>query len=431
MSARRVLLLIPTTTYRAEPFLEAAGRVGVEVVIGTNRCHVLADRWPEDGSLVLRFDEPAPAVAAIVAQARTLPFDAILAVDDQATEIAALAAAALDLPHNSPAAARTARNKREMREALARARVPAPHHLAFRLGERPEQALSSVRGAFGFPCVLKPLLLTGSRGVMRADNDLEFVSAWERLRAILDAPELRRNPDAAAHQVLVEEFVPGREVAIEGLLTGGKLTALAIFDKPDPLDGPFFEETIYVTPSRLKQEVQAGAAATAERAAAAIGLREGPVHAELRMNEADTDAEPWVIEIAGRSIGGLCSRALRFGLGEISLEEVILRHALGVEIDPPLRFAEASGVMMIPIPRAGVMRDVQGIEAAEAVPGVTGVSITIRAGEQVVPLPEGASYLGFIFARSQSPAAVESALREAHGRLRFEITASLPIEIGP
>ena len=427
MSARRVLLLIPTTTYRAEPFVEAARRLGVEVQVGSNRCHVLAELWPPAGSLVLRFDEPQQAAAAIVAQAESSPLDAILAVDDQATEIAALAADALGLPHNSPAAARTARNKREMREALARAGVPAPRHLVFALSEPPERAASAVRGAFGFPCVVKPLLLTGSRGVIRIDDEAELVSAWRRLRAILSAPELRGNPDPAASEVLVEEFVPGGEAALEGILTGGVLHVLALFDKPDPLDGPFFEETIYVTPSRLRSSVQADLAATAQHAAAALGLREGPVHAELRVNPAGS----WVIEVAGRSIGGLCSRALRFGLGDISLEEVILRHALGMELDPLVRASEASGVMMIPIPRAGVMRGVEGIEAAEAVPGVTGVSITIRAGEQVVPLPEGASYLGFIFARGNSPAQVESALREACGRLRFDIAPSRPIAPPP
>jgi biotin carboxylase len=427
MSAPRVLLLLPTTTYRARPFVEAARRLGVEVLVGSNRCHVLAELWPPAGSLILRFDEPGQAAAAIVAEAKSSPLDAILAVDDQATEIAALAADTLGLRHNSPAAARAARNKREMRDALARAGVPAPRHLAFRLNESPERAARAVLEEFGFPCVLKPLLLTASRGVMRADDEAELAAAWSRLGAILAAPDLRANQDPAAREVLVEEFVPGAEAALEGILSRGVLQVLALFDKPDPLNGPYFEETIYVTPSRLKPAVQDDIAAAAQRAAAALGLREGPVHAELRVN----DSGPWVIEIAGRSIGGLCSRALRFGLGDISLEEAILRHALGMGLEPLVRVREASGVMMIPIPRAGVMREVTGIEAAEAVPGVTGVSITIRAGERVVPLPEGGSYLGFIFARGQSPAQVESALREACAELRFDIAPSRLIASPP
>ncbi len=422
MSGHRILLLIPTTTYRADPFLEAARKLGIDVLVGSNRCHVLAEQWPTDGSLLLRFDEPEAAVAAIVDRARREPLDAILAVDDHATEIAALAARALALLHNSPEAAHTARNKRAMREALARAGVPAPRHLAFPIDSDPARAGAAVRAAFGFPCVVKPLLLTASRGVIRADDEEQLAAAWRRVQAILSAPDLARDPDPAAREILVEEFISGREVALEGLLAGGDLHVLALLDKPDPLDGPFFEETIYVTPSRLPPSMQEAIAKTTARAAAAIGLRQGPVHAELRLNQAG----PWVIEVAGRSIGGLCSRALRFDPG-ISLEEVILRQTLGIEIDPPARIDEASGVMMIPIPRAGVMREVGGIEKAEAVPGVTGVSITIRPGEQVIPLPEGGNYLGFIFARCASPGAVETALRDAFACLRFDIAASLPV----
>ncbi|HSD28965.1 MAG TPA: ATP-grasp domain-containing protein, partial [Vicinamibacteria bacterium] len=214
-------------------------------------------------------------------------------------------------------------------------------------------------------------------------------------------------------------FIPGREVALEGLLVGGELHVLALFDKPDPLDGPYFEETIYVTPSRLSPDVQLAIAAEARWAARALGLAEGPVHAELRVN----DEGPWMIELAARTIGGLCSRTLRFGAG-LSLEELVIRHALGIELDSLERERQPAGVMMIPIPRAGVLRAVRGREAALAVPGIEEATISAHVGQELVPLPEGSRYLGFLLARADSPEAVEEALRAAHRRLDFDIDTS-------
>jgi biotin carboxylase len=268
-----------------------------------------------------------------------------------------------------------------------------------------------------FPCVVKPLMLSASRGVIRADGEAQFVGAVRRLERILRTPEAAADGEAA-RQVLVEGFIPGREVALEGLLVKGDLHVLALFDKPDPLDGPFFEETIYVTPSRLPSTVQAEIAACTARAAQALGLRDGPVHAELRVNRHG----PSVIEIAARSIGGLCSRTLRFGTG-LSLEELILRQALGMEIHSLERERRAVGVMMIPIPRAGVLKEVRGQTEARAVAGIDEVAITAHPGQDLVPLPEGASYPGFIFARAESPERVEAALREAHRRLEFVVMA--------
>ncbi len=427
MSAPRVLLLIPTTTYRAAPFLTAAERLGIDLTIGSNRCHTLARRWPRAGTIAMHFDELEESLAVIRDAARARPFAAILAVDDTATELAARASAELGLPHNAPAAAHAARNKRALREALARAGVGSPRHLAFGAEERPEDAARAVGAHLGFPCVLKPLVLSGSRGVIRADDPAAFAAAWRRLGAILGAHDLKKRRDRALDEVLVEEFVPGSEVALEGHLAAGELRTLALFDKPDPLDGPFFEETIYVTPSRLPPATQEAIRAAAAGAAAAIGLAHGPVHAELRVNPAGVFA----IEVAGRSIGGLCSRALRFGLGDVSLEELILRGALGMEIDSlAARVPEASGVEMLPIPRAGILRRVEGIADAAAVPGVTGVEITIRPGEQVIPLPEGSRYLGFVFARGAHPDEVETALRAAAARLRFTITPAAAIAAG-
>jgi biotin carboxylase len=291
------------------------------------------------------------------------------------------------------------------------ARVPSPPYRLVTLRDDPGEAARQVE----YPCVLKPTILAMSRGVIRADTEAEFVAAFRRIEAILRTPEVAAHGEAA-EQILVEGFVPGREVALEGLLLDGELRVLALFDKPDPLDGPFFEETIYVTPSRLPAEIQTAIASVAEWAAVALGLREGPVHAELRVN----DHGPWLIELAARSIGGLCSRALRFGTG-MSLEEIILRHALGIELDTLERERQPAGVMMIPIPGRGVLEAVRGQEAAASVPGIEAVTLTAHLGQELVPLPEGSRYLGFIFARTETPEDVEAALREAHRSLEFEI----------
>jgi biotin carboxylase len=253
---------------------------------------------------------------------------------------------------------------------------------------------------------------------MRADDADQFVAAVERLKRLLDSID----PSPQAKPFLVERFIPGFEVALEGVLNGGRLKVLALFDKPDPLDGPFFEETIYVTPSRLPTETQAAIARCASDAARALGLREGPMHAELRVNAAG----PWLVEVAGRSIGGLCSRTLRFGTN-VSLEELILRQAFGLEIESLDRENQAGGVMMIPIPEAGLLKGVEGIADAECVPGVEEIQITAKVNYPIVPLPEGDSYLGFMFARGESPGEVEAALREAHRRLHFAIEPTIAL----
>jgi biotin carboxylase len=417
----RLLLLMPTTTYRAEPFFEAARALGAEVVVGSDRCHVLAAEWGIP--LALDFRNPQGAADEIVAHAMATPFNAIIPVDDKTTLIAALASRALGLVHNPAAAAAAARNKRIMREVLAAAGVPVPRFATFPIDLPAGEAAAAVAAAVGYPCVLKPLLLSGSRGVMRADIPEAFAVARERLEAILRAPEAAAPGGTEAREFLVEEFVPGPEFALEGLVSGGRLQVLALFDKPDPLDGPIFEETIYVTPSRLPAAGQETLAAAAARAVEALGLREGPVHAELRLNARGA----WVIEVAARSIGGLCSRTLRFGLG-VTLEELILRHALGLPIPSAEREARAAGVMMIPIPRGGVLEEVEGVGEACRVAGVESIDITAALGHFLVPLPEGSSYLGFIVARGNDPARVEASLREAHRHLRFRIAPAIPLE---
>jgi biotin carboxylase len=405
-----LLLLLPTTTYRTEAFVEAATRLGVELVCASERPSTFEALAP-DSLLTLDFTDPAGSAETIARFAQRRPVDAVVPVDDLTTVVAAAVSQRLGLKANSLPAVSTARDKHAMRRCLVGAGVPVPRFRLVRLADDP--ALPSVE--IEYPCVLKPLALSASRGVIRANDAPEFVAAFHRISAILEMTDVSL-PDEARRALLVEEFIPGVEVALEGLLVGGTLHVLAIFDKPDPLDGPFFEETIYVTPSRLPEATQARIAAVTRDACSALGLTEGPVHAELRVNERG----PFVLEVAPRAIGGLCSRTLTFGTG-LSLEELILCHALGRPLESLERERRAAGVMMIPIPRAGRLTAVHGTAAAAAVPGIEEVVITMHPGQDVVPLPEGWRYLGFIFARAETPDAVEQALRQAHARLHFAI----------
>src|SRR5881296_895135 len=403
-SSPRLLLLLPTVTYRTVAFVEAARRLGADLTVASERPSTF-ERANPTGLVTLDFADPTHAAAQAREFARAHPVHGVVAVDDDTAVVAAAIAEALGLRGNPVAAAAAARDKHQQRQLLATASVAVPRFELLTIAADPEKVASGV----SYPCVLKPLRLSASRGVIRADTPAGFVAAFERIKRILEQT-------GCARSLLVEEFVPGREVAVEGLVTQGALQVLALFDKPDPLDGPFFEETIYVTPSRLPAEAQARIAEVTLRACAALGLTEGPIHAELRVN----DAGPWVIEVAARSIGGLCSRTLRFGTG-MTLEELILRHALGWKIDSFDRERRAAGVMMIPIPRAGRLVAVHGQDAAEDLPGVEEIAITAHVGQELVPLPEGWQYLGFIFARGDSPEEVEQALRRAHARLAFDI----------
>jgi biotin carboxylase len=279
--------------------------------------------------------------------------------------------------------------------------------------------LHALAREISYPCVVKPLRLNGSRGVIRADDPAQFVAAAQRLARLLHNIE-----GAGPHPFLVEDFIPGFEVALEGLIDNGRLQVLALFDKPDPLDGPFFEETIYVTPSRLPRAVQEAIFTTAAQAAAALGLRTGPLHAELRVNERG----PWMVELAGRSIGGQCSQTLQFG-SDASLEDLILRKACGLPIASLSQAGKAGGVMMIPIEQEGILRSVHGLAEAQAVPGITGIEITAPLHYALVPLPEGDAYLGFIFARGEIPAEVETALRAAHAQLRFNVVPAVVLTV--
>jgi biotin carboxylase len=415
----RILLLLPTRTYRTADFLTAADRLGLEVVVGAERRNAL-ESVAGAGTIRVELDDPARGAATIERYAREHRLDAVVGVDDGSTLVAAAAAERLGLPHNPLAAVVRSRDKARARTAFAEAGLLAPRFATYRATSDPA-ARAELAATRDYPCVVKPLDRSGSQGVIRANDPAELLAAFGRVARILGCdrtPASGAAPTAAgdAPAILIEDFIPGVEVALEGLLRAGELEVLAIFDKPDPLDGPFFEETLFVTPSRLaatrRREVEAAVA----EATRALGLREGPIHAEVRLN----DAGAWILEVAARSIGGLCARTLRFGAG-ISLEELILRHAAGLELPPHHRERTASGVLMLPIRHAGRLREVRGQSAARAVRDIEGLSITMPRGEALVPLPEGDRYLGFLFARATTPGAVETALRAAWSMLEVVV----------
>jgi hypothetical protein len=466
---RRLLILTTKLGYQTRAFVEAAQHLGLDVVFGTDRCGKLDDPWG-DHAVPLKFEHPDDAARRVLQSPDLGDIHAVVSLGDRPTPTAARIAHALRLPHHSAAAADACRDKYRSREILRRAGLPVPRFARLGLDIGAGELCSAIAEGPGFPCVLKPLALSGSRGVIRANDAREARAAFERIRALLRSRDVRVLREESSDFIQVESYVDGDEIAVEALIDRGRLRVLAIFDKPEPLTGPFFEETIYVTPSRLDAARQRAIVETLEKSVAALGLSHGPIHAELRLNAVDV----WPMEIAARSIGGLCSRALRFTIDTAefhspvitsgqsprgtccsvdrkanvsaaaaprhnkatesrdsahlhSLEEVIIRLALGESMDAVARERAASGVMMIPIPEAGIYHGVEGVEAAEQVEGIDEIRITAKPEQKLVPLPEGASYLGFIFARGESPTQVEAALRAAHAKLRFQIGAALPV----
>ena len=430
----RVLLLSHTTGYQLRAFNDAADKLGVDLMFATDRCDKLDDPW-QDRAVAVRFHALNESVHAIVERHLRQPVDGVIAVGDRPVILAARAAAALGLPFHSVSGAVASADKRRSRAALAAAGLPAPN---FSVLSASSSDLRLPPPDVRFPVVLKPVGLSGSRGVIRANDAEEFAAAFERIRALLARPDIRAARTGLEDQVVVERYIDGREFAIEGLVTRGVLSVFSIFDKPDPLDGPFFEETIYVTPSSLDGNQQARLIDHVARGAHAVGLSHGPIHAECRMT---ADGRIYVLEIAGRPIGGLCSHVLtlqRPGLFKVaaserddrqsaSLEELLLRHAVGEPIGDWVREAAAAAVMMIPIPARGTLKAVGGEDAARRVPGVTDVRVTAKIGQLLEPLPEAGSYLGFIFARGGSAVDAERAVRDAHGKMTFEIAREIAV----
>lgn len=409
---QRVLLLLPVASYRNEDFLQAAAQLGVEVTTVADYCPQLAPGWGLDPMLAVPFDQPAVAVETVMQRLTARP-DAVLAVDDHGLELAALLRERLGLPGNTPSAVMLTRDKLAFRQLLRDSGLNCPAFHQLSADADPEQG----RDQFDYPAVVKARRLSSSRGVVRVDNRRAFLAAVKWVRQI----QGRADRDASELGLVVEAFIPGQEYALEGLLNDGELQVLALFDKPDPLDGPYFEETIYVTPSRLPEAVQREIADTVQRACQLAGLTSGPVHAEMRVNQQGI----WLLEIAARSIGGLCGRVLRHALG-MSLEEVVLRQALGMPV-AVAHAGGAAGVMMIPVPKRGMYQGVSGMEVARRVPGVTDIQIAVEPGTRILTVPEGASYLGFIFSQAPTPVEAEHALRVAHSLLGFDIQTEVEV----
>jgi predicted ATP-grasp superfamily ATP-dependent carboligase len=418
----RVLVFANKLGYQTRSFDEAARRLGVELVFVTDRCHQLEDPWG-DRAVAVRFESPESAAQSVIESQRVQRVDGILALGDRSAVAAAYAARGLGINYNHPLAVEACRSKLRMREVFRDAGLPVPWFRAIPLNPTPEPALLGI----SYPCILKPLSLSASQGVVRANSRDEFVAGASRLKRLLDSVEIRATREANLDQMLVEGYLSGREVAVEGLLTDGTLRILAIFDKPDPLEGPYFEETIYVTPSRLQEEEQKAIEACAKSAVQALGLSQGPIHAEFRINEEGV----WPLEVAPRPIGGLCAKTLRFqekdSAATIGLEELLLRHTLKLPGSDWPREELSSGVMMIPVPCSGILEKVEGKEAARETPGITGLEITARLHDYIAAWPEGSSYLGFLFARADEPSQVERVLRAAHSKLKFALTPRLPV----
>ncbi|MEN8761175.1 MAG: ATP-grasp domain-containing protein [Thiogranum sp.] len=408
----RLLLVAQPGSYRIAPYLSAAKRMGLEVLVASRGEYSLISEL-HDG-LHIDLDDFESALANILRAARKIPFTGILGSDDSTVELAASAAQRLGLPHNPPVAARLSRRKDLARARLALAGCPVPAHCLIGL----DRSLQRQMAGLPWPCVIKPLHLSASRGVIRADKPAEFIAACERIKNIIadSDDEFERT------HLLVEDYIDGVEVAYEGYLHNGELTTLALFDKPDPMQGPYFEETIYVTPSQLDEATQLRIKRRVAQACAAYGLSTGPVHAELRINKQDA----WLLEVAARTIGGDCARTLDQGT-DFNLEELTIALATGkpISTQPP---AEARGVMMIPIKQAGILRRVEGISAARKVANIEKVDIIIRDGNELIPLPEGNQYPGYIFARGNTSSDVVRALRDAHAHLNFVVAPVFRIE---
>jgi biotin carboxylase len=383
--------------------------MGLDVVIGSDGALPLGGR-PVIPVNAGDLDGGADRVAA-----RCGPVAAVVAADAPMLALAAAVAARMGLPHNPVGAVLNAADKARQRRRWAAAGLAQP---AFEIvpAAAAEDRIRGAAEAIGFPCVVKAVSLSASQGVLRADDPAAAVTAARRIRQVLAAARHPRQ-----EPLLVEEYLPGPELSVDGLLAGGDLAVTAVFDKPRTPDGPTFEETLLVTPSRLPPSVLAAAVRAAGQAARALGLSSGPVHAELRIDERGGRPGPAMLELAARCIGGLCSRALRFPGGR-TMEELVLANALGRPVPGAGHdLARPCGVFMLPVPRAGVLRAVGGRAEAAAVPGITGLTITIPAGQRILPLPDGDRYLGFIFAEARTTHDVENALTAARDRLRVVI----------
>lgn len=403
----RVLVIAPHGSYRTAPFIKAAKKLNVDILIASQGEHSIVSEYVH--GLHIDFTDAEQALEIILVEAKNSKFSGIIGTDDVTTELAAKVAVKLSLPHNNPQAVKIAQRKDLARISLKKSNVKIPRFDLLNT----KKTLSEQSIKVNFPAVIKPVALSASRGVIRVNNNEELEQAIERVTQMLSA-ELNLK-DEVKNVLLLEEFIPGKEVAIEGMLHKGELDVLAVFDKPDPLDGPFFEETYYITPTSYSGKIQKEIKQTVLASCLAYGLKEGPIHAECRINESGV----WILEVAARTIGGMCGRLLSLGTGH-SLEELVLLHAMGQRVETK-KLDTAAGVLMIPIPKAGILKRVEGLLQAQRIPFINDVTIDVREGYELIPLPEGNSYLGFVFAEAPTVAEAEQALRDAHNCLNIVI----------
>ncbi|GMT40342.1 MAG: phosphoribosylglycinamide synthetase [bacterium] len=411
---RRVLLVSPPESYRIQPYVRAAISLGIDVNLASQGEWAISS--PHSAGIDVPLQDHRAALTTLVELFKQRQYDAVIGTDDSTLELAAKLAKKIGLQQNPPTAVRLARRKDLSRQCLHQAGIQVP---AFSVVEVSEHQLPD-KPHFGFPCVIKPLALSGSRGVIRANSYEGLNQGIQRsLKIISEQTDLYEKT-----HLLLEQFIPGREFAIEGILSDGQLDVLAVFDKPDPMEGPYFEETYYISPARVTLNEKQILVETAQNACRAFGLVTGPVHAECRLNKQGA----WLIELAARTIGGLCSRLLSFGTG-YSLEQLVLANAIGLEL--PLELNDgAAGVLMLPTEEAGILRRVEGVMKAEKVPYIDDIEISLREGYHVFPLPEGMSYLGFIFSTAPDSDKVEQALRDAHALLNPVIAPFWPVSVG-
>jgi biotin carboxylase len=404
---QRLLLVAPHSSYRISPYITAAQKLDVEVMVASTSEHSLVSEVAEGLRINLdaSHENLEQTLEPILTAHREKPFTGVIATDDSAVSLAANAAKALGLPHNPPEAVELTHRKDLARACLKQHGVPIPEYQRIDLSAQITAQLDDLT----YPCVIKPLSLSGSRGVIRVDDEKSCLIACKRIQKIV-----RKLPDEESRRyLLAESYIPGFEVAVEAMLNNGELHILALFDKPDPLEGPYFEETYYITPSQLPKHQQNLITQRVADACSAYGLVNGPVHAELRLHK----NEAWILEVAARTIGGQCAQLLKQGTGH-GLEELVIAQATGQDLQIEAN-EKAAGVLMIPIPTTGVLRRVEGLTAARRISHIIEVEISVRDGYELVPLPEGAAYLGFIFAQGPNPKSVENALRDAHACLKF------------
>lgn len=344
---------------------------------------------------------------------------AVLGYEEDATLTVAHIAAALGLPAHPVAAAEAALDKPMMKQRFAAAGIPAAD---FIVAADEDEAVAWAE-AGGYPVVVKPCRGSASQGVIRANDEHTLRQAYRRLRRIIRDHELDNGGrPPSAH--LVERYLPGSELSCELLLQYGAPEVITEFGKPLPLTGPYFEESIYLTPPALGAALRREVHELSMAAAKALGFYHGPAHCEIRL----TPDGPKVLEIAGRLLGGACAGSFRDRLGE-DLDALLLRSALGerITLPAPADDAPTVGALMIPVPGEGRVVAVRGDDGARRVPGVRDVSLQTEPGEIVVPFPEQACYaVGFVSASGPDEAAVVGSLGQAAAQISLELTPLRP-----